>query len=130
MMTTEELSSFCQEEWKDVSVSFIFTISKSVVITVCCITICSLTKLSTVTVSSGCFGLISRTLLFLQSSGLSRGFGTVEDTQMGCFCYQHEIRGKKMGFLNLGHFGRCVQRFVSSFSAASKEQQLLFLLSC
>lgn len=28
--------------------------------------------------------------------------------------------GKKMGFLNLGHFGRCVQRFASSFPAASK----------
>lgn len=25
-----------------------------------------------------------------------------------------------MGFLNLGHYGRCVQRFVSNFAAASK----------
>lgn len=25
-----------------------------------------------------------------------------------------------MGFLNLGHCGRCVQRFVSNFAAASK----------
>lgn len=46
--------------------------------------------------------------------------GTVTDTQMGCFCYQHEIRGiKKNGILNLGQFG-CVQRFACSFSAASK----------